>query len=236
MFLSCGHQEGDYGATVGDCDQICTVYHVAQLKLAEDYEIYDRDFPDKEVRRMHVKKTVGGHRIESWFRLVGKGKDTTNYNFSCEVIEDMVSLFGYGVINMNVSPEPSSLIVEYADGQFVNCDTASGYLEVSMCTLRQLENKRKELDSIYESVLELIDKSAIENDSTYIPGATDYHKLKQDIIESQRLFLQYLELEMSITGESVGIGHARPIYENARGIELIEERVKSLKLLIEGQD
>ena len=100
--ISCSYQDGDYGATVGDCDEICTVYYVAQRKLMEDYEIYDRNFPNKEVRRTHVIRSLSGHKIKSWFYLINEKNDTSYVSFSCNVKLDTENELGYTVEDLEI--------------------------------------------------------------------------------------------------------------------------------------
>lgn len=102
FITSCSYREGDYGATVGDCDEICTVYYVAQRKLMEDYEIYDRDFPNKKIRRTHVKRFSSGHKIESWFCLINEQNDTSYVRFSCNVKLDAENELGYRVEELEI--------------------------------------------------------------------------------------------------------------------------------------
>lgn len=83
--MSCGYSDGDWGATVSDCDEICTVYYTAQRELKKEKELFDRNFPNKELRRKHVKQIKKGYRIESWFHDVNQNHDTIKYKFSCEV-------------------------------------------------------------------------------------------------------------------------------------------------------
>lgn len=88
-FVSCSDSEwnGEWGATVGDCDEICTVYYSAQQEIFKNKELFDRNFPNITERRKHVSKTEKGHRIESWYRVID-GIDTSKNEFSCEVVYD----------------------------------------------------------------------------------------------------------------------------------------------------
>lgn len=99
ILTSCGYNDGDWGTTVGDCDEICTIYYTAQLELIKDREIYDRDFPDRKIRRKHVKEIENGHRIESWFVAVNEEGDTAKIEFSCEVYYNS-EIIGYAVKNL----------------------------------------------------------------------------------------------------------------------------------------
>ncbi|MCF8295922.1 MAG: hypothetical protein K9J13_00135 [Saprospiraceae bacterium] len=65
VITSCVNREGDWGATIGDCDEICTVYYAAQIELMKDKELYDRDFTNKQLRRKHVIEIKNGHKIEN---------------------------------------------------------------------------------------------------------------------------------------------------------------------------
>ena len=91
---------GEWGATVGDCDEICTIYYSAQQEIMKNKELYDRDFPNKTERRKHVSKTEKGHRIESWYRVID-GIDTSKNDFSCELIYDSEKI-GYLVKNLRI--------------------------------------------------------------------------------------------------------------------------------------
>jgi len=102
LFVSCGYSEGNWGATLGDCGETCTVYYTAQRKLMENRELYDRDFPDKELRRKHVTEIDNGHQIKSWFKIINEQGDTVKTDFSCEVyLSDYVEI-GYYVENLKI--------------------------------------------------------------------------------------------------------------------------------------
>jgi len=83
---------GEWGATVGDCDEICTIYHSAQKELMKEFNLYDKDFPNKEERRKHIVLIDNGHKINSWFRVVTDNNDTTINEFSCKVYYDEVKI------------------------------------------------------------------------------------------------------------------------------------------------
>lgn len=106
MALSCSNSKwnGEWGATVGDCDEICTIYYTAQQELMKDRKLYDKDFPNKEQRRKHVTKTENGHEIKSWFRIINK-TDTMINQFSCEVVYDKEKI-GYVIKNLKIK-EPN---------------------------------------------------------------------------------------------------------------------------------
>lgn len=148
------------------------------------------------------------------------------------------------LILLLISFNSFSQLIEYAEDEYVNCDSASTNLELAMCSLYKLEQITKKLDSTYSVVLKKMNDFAIGNDSLksqlikdgetqQIDKLTDYRKLQQKIIESQKIFLKYVELEMQIIGESYGSARERPIHENMKGIELIEQRIKNLELLID---
>ncbi|MAY83562.1 MAG: hypothetical protein CMP59_05445 [Flavobacteriales bacterium] len=99
--VSCSYGEGDWGATVGDCDEICTVYYTAQRELMKEREISDRNFPDQEIRRNHVEEIENGHKIKSWFDMVDEKGDTTRKDFSCEIYYDP-EVIGYVVKNLKL--------------------------------------------------------------------------------------------------------------------------------------
>ena len=77
--------ESDFGATTSNCDEICTVYNTAQQQINQEYQVFDRDYPDSEERRTHVKEENDGFKIESWFYEITDSTDTTYYDFSCFV-------------------------------------------------------------------------------------------------------------------------------------------------------
>lgn len=100
--VSCSDSEwnGEWGATVGDCDEICTIYYTAQKELMKDRKLYDKDFPNKEERKKHVAKIENGHEIKSWYRIINN-TDTTINRFSCSVIYDNEKI-GYVVKNLKI--------------------------------------------------------------------------------------------------------------------------------------
>lgn len=87
LLLTSCMESNDFGATIGDCDEFYTIYHTSQLELMKEYDIYDKNFPDKETRRGHIKKISNGHKIESWFYIIND-IDTNYIEFSCIVNYD----------------------------------------------------------------------------------------------------------------------------------------------------
>ncbi|MDX2361571.1 MAG: hypothetical protein QNK23_12245 [Crocinitomicaceae bacterium] len=85
IFSSCS-EEGDLGATVGDCDEYCTVYYVAEKELMKQYEIYNLNFPDKDIRNSHVTNNSDKYEVRSWYYLINEDNDTTFVDFTCTVI------------------------------------------------------------------------------------------------------------------------------------------------------
>jgi hypothetical protein len=135
-------------------------------------------------------------------------------------------------------------IVEYADKEFVDCATASSILELSNCSAYKLEQAEKQLALTYREVLNKLETLVIEDDnlkkdlkkedpSFDSSSLTDYRKIKKWVVKSQNLFNNYADLETGITGELVGIGRERSIHENNRKLQLIEQRIKDLKAVIE---
>lgn len=104
--VSCSdsHWDGEWGATVGDCDEQCTVYYSAQKELMKNWDVFDKDFPDKQERRQHITLTKTGYEINSWFRVVSHS-DTIINQFSCEVIYEKEKI-GYVVKNLKLK-EPN---------------------------------------------------------------------------------------------------------------------------------
>ncbi len=102
LLTSCNYSEGDWGATVGNCDEICTVYYTAQSKLMKNRKLYAGDFPDTEMRRKHVKVYKNGHKIVSWFKSINEQGDTLKTNFSCEVYLSRNVDVGYYVENLKI--------------------------------------------------------------------------------------------------------------------------------------
>ncbi len=99
---SCDNNEGEWGATVGNCDEVCTVYYTAQRKLRKDYSTRHLIFPDKKERRDHVIKTNSGHRIKSWFNFIDNDQNLVKNKFSCEVYYSS-SEINYVVKNLKVT-------------------------------------------------------------------------------------------------------------------------------------
>ena len=91
---------GEWGATVGDCDEICTIYYSAQQEVMKYDELNEFEFPSEEEQRIHVKPSENGHSIESWFRII-KDTDTSINEFSCEVLYDEATI-RYVVKNLKI--------------------------------------------------------------------------------------------------------------------------------------
>lgn len=89
FLVSCSDSNwnGEWGATVGDCDEVCTVYYSVQKELMSKEDLLDLNFPSKIERRKHVLRTEKGHKVDSWFKKVD-GTDTIKREFSCKVVFD----------------------------------------------------------------------------------------------------------------------------------------------------
>ncbi|NOQ74839.1 MAG: hypothetical protein GQ574_22685 [Crocinitomix sp.] len=101
IISSCTYSDGDWGATVGNCDEICAVYYSAELELRKNKKLKSLDFPNEEIRRAHVKEIENGHSINSWFTFCNEKSDTITNKFSCEVYYDMKKI-GYVVKNLEI--------------------------------------------------------------------------------------------------------------------------------------
>lgn len=100
LLAACTYSEGDWRATVGDRDEICSVYHYAQMAIMEERKVYDRDFPDRQSRRSHIKPRANGHYIESWFFDFLPNGDTLKVSFNCEVYLSSDPKIAYYVQNL----------------------------------------------------------------------------------------------------------------------------------------
>jgi hypothetical protein len=109
LTISCTDSKwnGEWGATVGNCDEICTIYYSAQQEIMKNIELSDIDFPNKTERRKHLSKTEKGHRIESWYSVID-GNDTLKNEFFCEVIYDREKI-GYLVKNLWIKKLDSTM-------------------------------------------------------------------------------------------------------------------------------
>ena len=103
VMLSCKDSKwnGEWGATIGDCDEICTIYHCVQKELMKNQKLFDKNFPDKSERRKHVTKIENGHKIESWFNQI-QNSDTIRNEFSCKVYFDKVKI-RYVIVDLKIS-------------------------------------------------------------------------------------------------------------------------------------
>lgn len=137
-----------------------------------------------------------------------------------------------------------SQVIEYAENEYVDCDTAYTNLELAICLSFKLTKLEHKLDSLYNSTLDMLDvfileddelkKGLLADDYNYdTEMMTDYRKIKEMVIKSQNVFIHYANMEMEITGEFIGRGKERPIHENERKIELIERRILDLEKILE---
>ncbi len=84
-FLTSCVSDGFLGATVGDCDEYCTVYNTPKNLLMEKYDVSDKNFPDKKERKHHISKLNETYEVNSWFYTIDEQEDTIYIDFSCSV-------------------------------------------------------------------------------------------------------------------------------------------------------
>lgn len=56
FFTSCFDKD-HFGATLGDCDDLCTAFNIAKDSLKEQYDLGNKNFPDQETGTYQVKET-----------------------------------------------------------------------------------------------------------------------------------------------------------------------------------
>lgn len=96
----------DYGATVGDCDELCTVYNVCKSEMKEKFGLRNSDFPDRKTRLTHVEEVGEGgeeYRVRSWYHEINELGDTTIVDFDCLVKYDIQSM-RYDVDQLKTTP------------------------------------------------------------------------------------------------------------------------------------
>lgn len=135
------------------------------------------------------------------------------------------------------------LVVQYAQNDQVNCDSAYTNLELNFCSGTKACLERKKLDSLNNILLTIYDslikeqneevKHWIEKgDSSMTEYVTDYKLIKKLHGQSIMKFLEYADLEMAIVGTKIGTGRLRTSYENYRWIEILQSKNLELEKLI----
>lgn len=101
FFLASCQLSLDPGATVDNCDEICTVYHIARLEVMKYYDINFSNFPREAEYRKHVKGRNSQFRIQSYFKTIDDKKDTSRHRFSCTVKYDP-KIIGYKIEKLQI--------------------------------------------------------------------------------------------------------------------------------------
>lgn len=138
-------------------------------------------------------------------------------------------------------------IIEYAQGRFVDCDSARSTLQLGLCSKYLAERAESEMHSVFKLVISSVDEMSLEDDSLkakmLIEGVdsasfqnrSDCGKIKDLMIKSHQLFLNRVQLEVHIAGEVVGIGRERSIHENSRMTTLYKLRKEDLLQFLNGR-
>ena len=135
------------------------------------------------------------------------------------------------------------LVVQYAQNDSVNCDSAYTNLELNFCSGTKACLERKKLDSLNNILLTIYDSLVNEQneeikqwtekgDSSMLKFVTDYKLIRKLHNQSIIKFLEYADLEMAIKGAEVGTGRLRTSYENYRWIEILQTKNLELEKLI----
>lgn len=137
--------DGDsFNSTVGNCDDICSVYYIAQKKIMENENINDLIFPKKSERRSHVIPNNSEYKINSWYSIIDKNRDTVKFSFKCVII------YNYDLLSYEVKELVTELINNELDDNIKKNDFVlklsnlkSGNLDCSVKEYWELISKGK---------------------------------------------------------------------------------------------
>ena len=160
------------------------------------------------------------------------------------------SVFNINVVqNDKVQTEYSNpdflkpIVVEYAQDEFVKCDTAHSTLAINICSLEMLELELSTFDSLknftyklYDSLIveqnKDIEQWKVENEIAQLKYVTDYKSIKKLHIQSLAYLLKHIEKERDIVELEMNKARLTNYYSNRIHTQLLKEQNKKLQLLI----